>query len=37
MPGMHKGMDGPHLFKITVPTSHPQVPRVSYTVRGEFR
>lgn len=34
---MHKGMDGPHLFRMTVPTTHPNVPAVTYTVRGDFR
>ena len=34
---MHKGMDGPHLFRVTVPTTHPGAPAVSYTVKGEFR
>ena len=34
---MHQGMDGTHLFRVTVPTTHPNAPAVSYTVRGDFR
>jgi hypothetical protein len=34
---MHAGMDGPHLFEISVPTSHPKTPTVSYFVKADFR
>lgn len=34
---MHAGMDGPHLFRVSVPTNHPSSPKVTYTVRADFR
>jgi hypothetical protein len=34
---MHAGMDGPHLFRVTVRTTHPNAPKVQYTVKADFR
>lgn len=34
---MHPGMEGKHLFQITIPTNHPQQPQVKYQVRGDFK
>ena len=33
---MHAGMDGPHLFEVTIPTSHPALPVARYTVKALF-
>jgi hypothetical protein len=33
---MGAGMDGPHLFEIAVPTSHPKLPKLTYRVRAHF-
>jgi hypothetical protein len=33
---MGQGMDGPHLFRISVPTNHPNVPRAEFFVRALF-
>jgi hypothetical protein len=33
---MHRGMDGPHLFRITIPTTHPAASSVQYTVGARF-
>jgi hypothetical protein len=29
-------MDGPHLYQISVPTSHPQAPAVTFAVSVEY-
>lgn len=34
---MHAGMDGPHLFVISVPTSHPAAKLMQYIVKADFR
>jgi hypothetical protein len=34
---MHAGMDGPHLFQISIPTTHPQAQTVQYHVKADFR
>ncbi len=34
---MHAGMDGPHRFRISVPTDHPDAPVVGYEVKALFK
>jgi hypothetical protein len=34
---MSAGMDGPHLFQVSVPTNHPHAQTVQYHVKADFR
>ena len=33
---MHEGMDGPHLFLITIRTNDPVEPEKQITLKGDF-
>jgi hypothetical protein len=33
---MSAGMDGPHLFEVSVPTSHPNLPKLKYNIVANF-
>lgn len=33
---MHEGMDGPHLFEVTVRTNDPQKPELVLTAKSDW-